>query len=33
MREQFSIIGLQLSSHSHLGGKMVHLTLSGGAQC
>ena len=34
MRQQFSIIGLQLSSNSQWGDKVVHLTLyTGGSQC
>ena len=34
MRQQFSIIDLQLSSNLHQGDKVVHLTLyTGGSQC
>jgi len=34
MKQQFSVIDLQLSSNSQWGDKMVHLTLyTGGTQC
>lgn len=34
MRQQFSIIDLQLSANSQRGDKVIHLTLyTGGTQC